>query len=158
LDLVQGRKTFHSQLTPTNNKTNIMITTNELLTALLDDSRPLCEHYGLKTYEIDGTEYAIASDYDAAEQACSEYIKETVWAFNADFLASHIDALDAGDIKRLRGDTCESCNDALLKLIDDVDAFVGDAISADGLGHFLSPYDGEMVEIKGTNVLLFRLN
>ena len=135
-----------------------MITTNELLTALLDDSRPIGDHYGLKTYEINGDEYAIASDYDAAEQACSEYIKETVWAFKADFLASHINALNAGDIDRLRGDTYESCNDALLKLIDDVDAFVNDAISADGLGHFLSPYDGYMVEIKETDVLLFRLN
>ena len=134
-----------------------MITTNELLTALLDDSRPIGDYYGLKTYAIDGTEYAIASDYDTAEQACSEYIKETVWAFNAEFLASHIDALDAGDIGRLQG-ACESCNEALLKLIDDVDEFVSDAISADGLGHFLSPYDGETVEIKETDVLLFRLN
>ena len=134
-----------------------MITTNELITALLDASLSIGEHYGLKTYELDGTEYAIASDYDQAEEACTEYIKETVWAFNADFLASHIKALDAGDIDRLQG-ACESCNDALLKLIDDVDAFVSDAISADGLGHFLSPYDGEMVEIEGTNVLLFRLN
>jgi hypothetical protein len=135
-----------------------MITTNELITALLDDSRPIDEYYGLKTYEIDGTEYAIASDYDQAVEACTESIKETVWAFKADFLASHINALNAGDIDRLRGDTYESCNDALLKLIDDVDAFVNDAISADGLGHFLSPYDGDMVEIKETDVLLFRLN
>ncbi len=81
-----------------------MIITNELLTALLDDSRPIGDHYGLKTYEINGDEYAVASDYDQAEQACAEYIKDTVWAFNADFLASHIKALDADDIERLRGD------------------------------------------------------
>lgn len=135
-----------------------MIITNELLTTLLDDSRPIGDHYGLKTCEIDGTEYAIARDYDQAEQACAEYIEDTVWAFNADFLASHIKALDADDIERLRGDKCESCNDALLKLIDDVDAFVGDAITTDGLGHFLSPYDGEMVELDGTDILLFRIN
>ena len=134
-----------------------MITTTELLTALLDDSRHIGDHYGLKTYEIDGTEYAIASDYDQAEEACADYIKETVWAFNAEFLAAHIKALDAGDIGRLQG-ACESCNEALLKLIDDVDAFVSDAISADGLGHFLSSYDGDTVEIEGTDILLFRLN
>lgn len=137
---------------------------NELLTVLANNSRPDYvgnlggDHYGLKVYEIDGGEYALAIDYDDAESSCKDYIRESVWAFNADFLASHINALDADDIERLRGDACESCNDALLKLIDDFDALVSDAISADGLGHFLSPYDGDMIEIDGTDVLLFRIN
>lgn len=131
---------------------------NELITALANDSRPTGDHYGLKTYEIDGLEYALAVDYDAAEEACKEYIRESVWAFNANFLALHINALDADDIDRLRGDSCESCNEALLKLIDDFDAFANNAICTDGLGHFLSPYDGDMIEIEGTDVLLFQIN
>lgn len=130
---------------------------NELITALANDLRN-GDHYGLKTIEIGIEGYALAVDYDDAVNACTEHIRETVWAFNADFLASHIKALDADDINRLRGDSCESCNDALLKLIDDFDAFVSDAVSADGLGHFLSTYDGETIEIKGTSVLLFRIN
>ena len=118
---------------------------NELITAFANDLRIGGDHYGLKTIEIDGGEYALAVDYDDAVNACEESIKELVWAFNADFLASHIKALDAHDIIRLRGDSGESCNDALLKLIDDFDAFVSDAISADGIGHFLSPYDDDMI-------------
>lgn len=43
----------------------------------------------------------------------------------------------------------ESGNSELLRLIDDVDDFVSDAISADGRGHFLSSYDGNEEEQDG---------
>ena len=127
----------------------------EILEALLDESKESYDHYGLPVYKIGGAEYAIARDDEEAEGACKEYIKQSVWAFNASFLASHISALEAEDIKRLTG-ACESCNDALLKLIDDFDAFVYDAISSDGMGHFLSQYDGNVIE-QG-EFRLFRIN
>ena len=128
----------------------------EILEALLDESKESYDHYGLPVYNIGGAEYAIARDDEEAESACKEYIKQSVWAFNASFLASHISALETEDVKRLRGDTCESCNDALLKLIDDFDEFVDDAISSDGMGHFLSQYDGNVIE-QG-EFRLFRIN
>ena len=130
----------------------------EILEALLrgDWLRLPYDHYGLPVYKIVGAEYAIARDDEEAEEACKEYIKQSVWAFNASFLASHISALEAEDVERLRGDTCESCNDALLKLIDDFDTFVEDAMSVDGMGHFLSQYDGDVIE-QG-EFRLFRIN
>lgn len=131
---------------------------NELITAFANDLRIDGDHYGLKTIEIDGGEYALAVDYDDAVNACEEYIKETVWAFNPCFLASHIKDLDAETIEGLPANARESFNAVWLHLIDDFDDFVSDAISADGLGHFLSPYDGDMIEIEGTDVLLFRIN
>ena len=44
-------------------------------------------------------------------------------------------------IKEIQG-KYEDGNQELLRLIDDIDDFVEDAVSADGRGHFLSPYDG----------------
>ena len=64
--------------------------------------------------------------------------------------------LEEEDIDRLRGDSCESCNEALLKLIDDFDDFVEQAISADGRAHFLNSYDGE--EIEEGEYFLYRVN
>ncbi|MBC42519.1 MAG: hypothetical protein CML19_09875 [Pusillimonas sp.] len=128
----------------------------EILEALLDDSKESYNHYGLPVYKIGGAEYAIARDDEEAEEACKECIKQSVWAFNANFLASHISALETEDIERLRGDTCESCNNALLKLIDDFDAFAEDAISSDGMGNFLAQYDSNVIE-QG-EFRLFRIN
>jgi hypothetical protein len=136
-----------------------MITLEETLGTLVtacNDGTENYDYYDLPVFTIGGCEYAIAADEDEANEACKAYIKETVWAFNADFLANHIESLDADDIERLRGDRCEDANEALRKLIDDFDAFVDDAISSDGLGHFLSSYDGECLEVGDFH--LFRIN
>lgn len=82
---------------------------------------------------------------DEADKAAKEYIKDSVWAFNADFIIAHSSALDydAASKKIISAiqNECESGNDAMLKLIDDFDDFADDAISCDGRGHFLSSYD-----------------
>jgi len=135
---------------------NTNITLEETIETLRNCNEYEYDYFGLPVFSIGGCEYAIASDEDEANEACKEYIKESVWAFNADFLADYIETLNADDINRLRGDSCESCNDAMLKLIDDFDAFADDAISADGLGHFLASYDGECGKIGSFH--LFRLN
>ena len=110
-------------------------------------------------FEAEGGDYLVLTD-DEADEKAHEYIEQSVWAFNASFLECHIDALDADDIDRLRGDRCEDCNDALVKLIDDFEYFVQDAINADGRGHFLSSYDGneEEEEIDGMMYFIYRTN
>lgn len=50
----------------------------------------------------------------------------------------------------------ESGNDELYRAIDDIDAFVEDAITADGRGHFLSSYDGE--EYEEGKYFIYRIN
>jgi hypothetical protein len=136
-----------------------MITLEETLQTLFtacDGGTENYEHYNLPVFTIGGAEYAIASDEDEANEACKEYIKETIWAFNADFLSNYISSLDAEDIDALRQNKCESMNEALRKLIDDFDLLCDDAISADGLGHFLSSYDGECLKVGDFH--LFRIN
>lgn len=123
------------------------MTTEVLLGFIIENVTADYDHYGLPVFEIDGEDLAIASSHEEAEEAARQYIEQSVWAFNADFLACHIEELDSEDIDRLRGDRCEDCNDALVKLIDDFDYFVTEAIAADGIGHFLSTYDGEVEEI-----------
>lgn len=133
-----------------------MITLEETLETLRNCNGYEYDYYNLPVFTIGGAEYAIASDEDEANEACKEYIKETIWAFNADFLANHIESLEAYDIERLRGDRCEDANEALRKLVDDFDLLCEDAISSDGSGHFLSSYDGECLEVGDFH--LFRIN
>lgn len=110
------------------------------------------DRYGLEVYSTGGTygrEYAVGTD-DEAEQAARDYIENTLWAFNADFLAGQTD-LPVEVFTALQG-KYEDSNDTLRTLIersdDGLDGFVDEAISADGRGHFLSGYDGRENEIE----------
>ena len=106
-------------------------------------------------------DYLVLTDEEADEQA-EEYILDTVWAFNKSFLNRHSEAIAEIDEKSFAKlqEGCESINKAILAMIDDKDDFVKDAISADGRGHFLSPYDGEEneVTVNGVNYFIYRLN
>lgn len=107
--------------------------------------------YDSHAFDAPGGEYLVLDD-EEADQACADNIRESVWAFNASFLQGYgaFAELDADDIDRLRGDKCEDINGAFLRMIgDDFDAFVSDAISADGRAHFLSTYDGHENEAGG---------
>jgi len=118
------------------------------------------QHYGLQMYTIDGKEYAIGTD-DECDKACEEYIKDTIWAFVPDFIIEHSAILDydTSSYKILEAiqAQCESGNECVLRLIDDIDEFVEDAIRADGRGHFLSGYDGHELDI-GNDYFAYRIN
>lgn len=117
-----------------------------------------------EVYEVDGgREYLVLTD-EEADQKTREYIEETVWAFNSDFIISHSEILDYDDasekiISSIQAE-CENGNEAIKKLIDDMEEFVEDAISADGRGHFLSSYDGEEneQEVNGEIFYIYRTN
>lgn len=105
------------------------------------------DHYDLTVYNVDGSEYAIGTD-DEADFAVANYIKESAWTFNADFLAQQTDLPE--EIYRAMQDKCEGSNDAVSKLIEKTcgwDRFIFEAVKADGRGHFLSGYDGKEIEI-----------
>ena len=114
-------------------------------------------------FNANGAEYLVLTDEEADERA-KEYILESVWAFNADFIIEHSNALDFDEASKkvveAIAEQCESGNEAMKKLIDDLDEFVSDAVSADGRGHFLSGYDGEEneEEINGTTYYIYRTN
>lgn len=100
------------------------------------------------TYELGNQEYLVLTD-EEADEACKEYIENSVWAFNASFIIDHSDLpYDAWEmVQSYQEDRCESANETILAMIKDFDEFVEDAISADGRGHFLSGYDGKENEI-----------
>lgn len=127
----------------------------------------LAKHLGVETDELSESrhdsnvieygrqEYLVLDDSEADEKV-SEYIKETLWAFRSEFLASHMEGVDAKDLEPIQ-EKCERANPILFKLIDDFDHFVSDAVSSDGRGHFLAQYDGEEIELDN-GLFAFRTN
>lgn len=96
-----------------------------------------------KAFSYGRSEYLVLLD-DEADDACADYIEDSLWAFNADFLAGET-GIDA-DVFKALADKCEGANAAVLSLIKGscgLDAFVKSATDVDGRGHFLASYDGE---------------
>jgi hypothetical protein len=105
--------------------------------------------------------YLVLTD-EEADQKAREYIEESVWAFNIDFLAGHIASSDgmsfddAKEVVTALQPRCEDANRPIRSLIRDFDHFVEDAIRADGRAHFLATYDGE--EVEAGEFFVYRVN
>ena len=115
--------------------------------------------YDENNFEIGEKEYMILTEEEAQEKA-KEYILDSIWAFNADFIIEHSKVLDFDDasqsiIKAIQ-EQCENGNEAMKKLIDDIDTFIEDAINADGRGHFMNSYDGN--EEQEGEYFIYRIN
>ena len=104
---------------------------------------------------VDGHEYLVLTDGEADEKA-QEYIEDSLWAFKAEFiletcgLDSSFDVVES--LRKMQKDSCEGCNEFIRAIIDGtcgIDAFVEDAILADGRGQFMSTYDGKEGEQDG---------
>jgi hypothetical protein len=117
------------------------------------------EEYDEDNYNND---FLVLTDEEADEKA-KEYIKETLWAFNASFIANEID-LDEEVIQAIHDNgKCEGNNDTIYNLIQklgDFDNFVEEAISTDGRGHFMSSYDGNENEetVNDETFYIYRIN
>ena len=104
--------------------------------------------YG-NTVDASCGEYLVLDD-DEADDACKEYIENSVWGFRPSFLSGET-GIDESVFKAL-ADKCEDANDAVRSIINGscgMDSFVESAIGADGRGNFLSGYDGEEHEVSG---------
>jgi DNA-binding SARP family transcriptional activator len=117
--------------------------------------------FGLKVYSYAGLAYAVGTD-EESDQAVREYIQDSVWIFNASFIASHTKGgATNGMIKAISAlqEACEGCNEDIKRLIN-MDDFIEDAISECGRGSFLSGYDGNENEtvIDGEMYFSYRLN
>jgi hypothetical protein len=121
------------------------------------------DHYGLKVFSCHGLEYAIGTD-EECDKAATDYIKQSLWTFNPNFIIDHSKLEYSSDIqkciKEMQSKLCESANELVRALIEDMDTFVEDAISSDGRGMFLSPYDSNEQEIviDGAYYYAYRLN
>lgn len=117
------------------------------------------------TFEIIGNEYKVLTDEEADQEAAEE-IKNSLWAFNADFIITHTEFWntctdrEAGEaikaLQEMQSKLCESVNALVKALIVDIEDFIEDAIDADGRGHFISFYDGE--EYESGNYYIYRTN
>ena len=116
------------------------------------------DHYGLEVYSLGDREYAIGTDKEA-NKACAEYIKDSLWAFNASFVAEHTKTGYTPELEKSISkiqEQCESAQDAIECMIEDLEEFIKDAISIDGRGHFLSGYDGD--EHEEEDYYIYRIN
>ena len=108
-----------------------------------------------------GHEYMVLTEPEADEKV-REYIKESLWAFNASFLSSFTDLPE--EIFEAMQEQCEGANDTILKLVENngsgLSNLVEDAIGADGRGHFISSYDGQEYEasVNGNDYYIYRTN
>jgi hypothetical protein len=106
--------------------------------------------------------YIVLTDSEADDKA-AEYIKDSLWAFNASFLASET-GLDEEIFQAIQDNgRCESNNDIIYNTINklgNMDEFIDAAISADGRGHFMSSYDGNENEetVNGEMFFIYRIN
>lgn len=105
-----------------------------------------CEHHGLRMVVVDGEEFAVADTEEQAEKASLSAARESLWAFNSDFIGSFLElsSSQTAAIQKMQGELCEGAQEIIALLLGDrADEFLSDAVSIDGRGHFLSPYDSE---------------
>jgi hypothetical protein len=89
-------------------------------------------------------EYLVLTE-DEADKKTKEYIRESVWAFNASFISGHT-GLSEEFLSAVQEALCEDANEGLVEILERFevwDDFMSEAISADGRGHFLAHYDSE---------------
>ena len=126
------------------------------LAAFLGESvENLHENGGIYFQVVDGMEYLVLTDGEA-DQMSQEYIEDSLWSFNADFILDTCELDSSSNVSRslrkMQEESCEGCNDFIRALVEGtcgIDEFVNQAVLADGRGNFLSSYDGEEEEQGG---------
>lgn len=107
-------------------------------------------------FSYGSAEYRVLRD-DESDSAVSEYVDQSLWAFNASFLAGQTDLPE--ECFSALNEKCESGNDAIRQMVDKTcgfASFVDSAVSADGRGHFLASYDSE--ELESGDFFIYRTN
>lgn len=104
--------------------------------------------YTERLYSLGTREYLVFHN-DEVNDAVKEYIKGSLWSFNAQFLSSSTNL--PHEVFSALAELGEKANESIKALIEDscgMDAFVNRAVYADGRGAFISDYDGEEHEIR----------
>lgn len=126
----------------------------------LDNKHALANYLGCKPEELEGEcnsafsyggeEYLVLTDSEA-DEAVSDYIKESLWAFNAVFILQACKLDYNANVSDSLKKSCENC-----KKTCGLEYFTELAIQADGRGNFLSGYDGE--ENEEGEYFIYRIN
>ena len=125
-----------------------------------------CEGYDIELIgaqdcgEVINEDWLVLTDEEANEHT-RDYIEQSVWAFNASFLAGQT-GLPESAFEGL-SKQCEEGNEPIMQMIQatcGIDSFVEAAISADGRGHFLARYDSEEREFNNGRMTfyIYRIN
>lgn len=122
----------------------------EALASFLGVDPSEVEDKGDNDFSTQDAEYKVLTDEEANE-LCRQYIEDSLWAFNASFIISHTELPSEAQemLESFQEAKSEGANETIKALIEDMDSFVEDAISADGRGHFMNTYDGEENEQGG---------
>ena len=111
---------------------------------------------------LDDSRYFVFTDNEA-DKSAAEMIKESLWAFNADFILNCCGLETTNSVifslRSMQAESCEDCNALILALINGTcgfDSFVEKAINADGRGHFISGYDG--IEEENNGYYIYRID
>lgn len=67
---------------------NYLIESGEATAEDLTEGIEAVYNDGWETFEIIGQEYKVLTD-EEADKAAADYIKDSLWAFNADFILQH---------------------------------------------------------------------
>jgi hypothetical protein len=112
--------------------------------------------YDNDSFSYGNTEYLVLTGKEM-DQRTEEYIMDSLWAFNIDFIGSHSNLNESAlkALNKMQSELCEDANELVKAVIRDIDHFVKDAILSDGRGHFLSGYDGEENEIEHKKVMFY---
>jgi len=113
--------------------------------------------YDKDIFQVRNREYMILTDEEANTKAATD-IKNTLWAFNSEFIIDHsklpYEATEM--LKTFQEKVCESANETIEALINDIDGFIEDAIKSDGRAHFLNTYDDQ--EHQQGKFYIYRVN
>jgi hypothetical protein len=146
-----------------------------LATYLLDEDYEepivaLCLHLGCDPSEVDkgrnsrydhGNQTYIVATESEADELAEEYILDSLWAFNSEFLETQT-GIPAEMFQAVQ-DQADDANyavDRCIRKTCGMEKFIEEAVSADGRAHFLAHYDGEEFEeeVLGETYYIYREN
>jgi len=140
--------------------------TEALATFLECDASDITQSYGPCEFEAQGQEFLVLTEDEAYERA-NQYIEDTLWAFNPRFLTPFMHGLTSlsdkdfeefhDTLKGMQERMCESCNPIIRLMIrENLQKLISEAISSDGIAHFLNTYDGK--EHEQGDFFIYRVN
>ena len=125
-----------------NDKTFEQVTTEDIANALNNENIVRDSHWGLPVLIINGDEYAVAATEQQAFEACCESIEDTLCYFSPAFLAEQTELpVEIFETLSNAGFEDNGVYKDLIERVTSIENFADEAISYDGMGHFLASYD-----------------
>jgi hypothetical protein len=125
-----------------NDKTFELVTAEDITNALNDENIVRDSHWGLPVLVINGDEYAVAATEQQAFEACCESIEDTLCYFSPAFLAEQTELpVEIFEALSNAGFEDNAVYKDLIERVTSIVNFADEAISYDGMGHFLASYD-----------------